>query len=124
MKRIVTFIVENGRNKIQSISAPMRAEDISVDLDPSTYGVVDANFIAPQGVDGKKTLMYYNADTQMIEFEYVDIGFEDLNPQQRIEFLKEENAKLKEELNLTQTALFDLDRLVNTVNDIISKLSK
>lgn len=114
MKRLVTFCIdENGRKKVQSISAPLNETDIDLELDTRTYGVIDADYVDPLPIDGKKMILYYNSDTQLIETEYSDIGYEDLNPQEKIEFLKEENANLKAELELTQMALFELDWMIN-----------
>lgn len=114
MKRLVTFYVDaNGRNRVQSISAPMPTDEISLDLDPTMFGLIDEEYTDPILIDGKKIELYYNAITQMIETEYVDIGYEDLSPQEKIEFLKEENANLKAELELTQMALFELDWMIN-----------
>lgn len=114
MKRLVTFYIdENNRKRIQSISAPMLEKDIDLELDPNVYGLIDEQYVDPLPIDGKKIELYYNSDTQMIETEYVDIGYEDLTPQEKIDYLKEENANLKAELELTQMALFELDWTIN-----------
>lgn len=114
MKRLVTFCIdENGKKRVQSISAPIAETDIDLELDTNVYGLIDAVYVDPLPIEGKKMILYYNSDTQLIETEYNDIGYEDLNPQEKIEFLKEENANLKAELELTQMALFELDWMIN-----------
>lgn len=114
MKRLVTFYIdENNRKRVQSISAPMLEKDIDLELDSNMYGLIDEQYTDPLPIDGKKIELYYNSDTQMIETEYVDISYEDLTPQEKIDYLKEENANLKAELELTQMALFELDWAIN-----------
>lgn len=114
MKRLVTFCIdENGKKRVQSISAPIAETDIDLELDTNVYGLIDAVYVDPLPIEGKKMILYYNSDTQLIETEYTDIGYEDLSPQEKIEFLKEENANLKAELELTQMALFELDWMIN-----------
>ena len=93
MKRIVTFSVEpDGRKKVQSISVPVNENSIER-LSEST-GFIDAGFVYPESVEGKKVSLYYNSDTQLIEVEYSDIQFEDLDPMEQIKVLKAENEAL------------------------------
>lgn len=113
MKRLVTFCIdEAGRKRVQSISAPISESDIDLELDTTIYGLIDADYIDPLPIEGKKMILYYNSDTQLIETEYTDIGYEDLNPQEKIAYLKNENTNLKAELELTQMALFELTELL------------
>lgn len=136
-KRLVTYIVENEKNKVLSISAPIGESDINVDEYLSNgYGIIDADFETPIVPKDKKLVMYYNDETKMIEFEISDLSFEDLSGVEQVKILKEKvdtltnannelqeinqnltteleevksnSENLKSELELTQLALFDV----------------
>lgn len=118
MKRLVTFIKEDNKNIVTSISAPLNEDDLDINIfDENTYGLIDENFVEPIIPKNKKLIMYYNSETSMIDFEYSDIDFEDLSPADKIKMLKEENNNLKQELELTQMALFELDWAINGTED-------
>ena len=120
MKRLVTFIKEDNKNIVTSISAPLNEDDLDINIfDENTYGLIDENFIEPIIPQNKKLIMYYNSETSMIDFEYSDINFEDLSPADKIKMLKEENNNLKQELELTQMALFELDWAINGTEEEI-----
>ena len=118
MKRIVTFSVEaDGRKRVQSISAPVDETKIDTLLD--TMGFIDSGYVDPQPIEGKKVALFYNAETQMIEVEYSDIEFEDLDPISQIKALKaenealhEKNAQLEEENLITQDAVMEMYELM------------
>lgn len=110
MKRLVHYFIENdGRKKVQSISAPLDETKIEL-LDNS--GFIDVNYSDPMPINGKKTELYYNSETQVIEVEYVDILFEDLSPLEQVAFLRKENESLKDELSLTQDCIMTLDEII------------
>ena len=107
MKRIVHYsIEEDGRKKVQSISAPLNED--KVELLENT-GFIDADYTDPMGIEGKKIELFYNSDTQVIEVEYSDITFDDLTPIEQVKYLKDENQSLRDELSLTQDCLMALD---------------
>ena len=107
MKRIVHYsIEEDGRKKVQSISAPLNED--KVELLENT-GFIDADYTDPMGIEGKKIELFYNSDTQVIEVEYSDITFNDLTPVEQVKYLKDENQSLRDELSLTQDCLMALD---------------
>lgn len=107
MKRIVHYsIEEDGRKKVQSISAPLNEDKVEL-LDNT--GFIDADYTDPMGIEGKKIELFYNSDTQVIEVEYSDITFDDLTPIEQVKYLKEENQSLRDELSLTQDCLMALD---------------
>lgn len=107
MKRIVHYsIEEDGRKKVQSISAPLNED--KVELLENT-GFIDADYTDPMGIEGKKIELFYNSDTQVIEVEYSDITFDDLTPVEQVKYLKDENQSLRDELSLTQDCLMALD---------------
>lgn len=136
-KRLVTYITENEKNKVLSISAPIGESEIDIEeYLNSGYGVIDGDFEAPNVPKDKKLVMYYNAETKIIEFEILDLSFEDLSGVEQVTFLKDKvdtltnsnnelqkinqdltteleiiksnNESLKGELELTQLALFDV----------------
>lgn len=107
MKRIVHYsIEEDGRKKVQSISAPLNED--KVELLENT-GFIDADYTDPMGIEGKKIELFYNSDTQVIEVEYSNITFDDLTPVEQVKYLKDENQSLRDELSLTQDCLMALD---------------
>ena len=118
MKRIVTFSVEaDGRKRVQSISAPVN--ETKIDTLSENMGFIDSGYIDPAPVEGKKVELFYNSDTEIVEVEYSDIEFEDLDPISRIAALKEENdslksanAQLKADNELTQEALMEVYELI------------
>lgn len=118
MKRIVTFSVEaDGRKRVQSISAPV--DETKIDTLSDTMGFIDAGYVDPQPIEGKKVALYYNAETQVVEVEYSDIQFEDLDPISQIKVLKaenealhEKNAQLEEENLVTQDAVMEMYELM------------
>ena len=118
MKRIVTFSVEaDGRKRVQSISAPV--DETKIDTLSDTMGFIDSVYGDPQPIEGKKVALFYNAETQMIEVEYSDIEFEDLDPISQIKALKaenealhEKNAQLEEENLITQDAVMEMYELM------------
>ena len=118
MKRIVTFSVEtDGRKRVQSISAPV--DETKIDTLSENMGFIDAGYLDPAPVEGKKVELFYNSDMEIVEVEYSDIEFEDLDPISRISALKEENdslksanAQLKADNELTQEALMEVYELV------------
>lgn len=118
MKRIVTFSVEaDGRKRVQSISAPV--DETKIDTLSDTMGFIDSGYADPQPIEGKKVSLFYNSETQMIEVEYSDIQFEDLDPISQIKALKaenealhEKNAQLKEENLMTQDAVMEMYELM------------
>ncbi len=112
MKRLVTYtLLEDGRKKIVSISAPIE-DNIDIGFGENC-GFIDNDFIMPEAIEGKKTELYYDEASQSVLVDYVDITFEDLTPIDQVKYLKEENANLKAELELTQMALFELDWMIN-----------
>ena len=120
MKRLVTFVKQDNKNIVTSISAPLSEEDLDINVfDENMYGIIDENFVEPIVPKNKKLIMYYNSETSMIDFEYLNIEFEDLSPVDKIKLLKEENNSLKQELELTQMALFELDWAINGTEDEI-----
>lgn len=107
MKRIVYFsIEEDGRKRVQSISAPV--DESKIDL-LENMGLIDARYTDPEGIEGKKISLYYNDSTNLIDVEYSDVTFEDLTPVEQVKYLKKENQALKEELALTQECVMALD---------------
>lgn len=93
MKRIVTFSVEaDGRKRVQSISAPV--DETKIDNISGNMGFIDSGYTDPEYAEGKKAVLYYNAETQLIEVEYSDIQFKDLDPMAQIDYLKAENEAL------------------------------
>lgn len=118
MKRIVTFSVEaDGRKRVQSISVPV--DETKIDTLSDTMGFIDSGYTDPQPIEGKKVALFYNAETQMIEVEYSDIQFEDLDPINQIKALKaenealhEKNAQLEEENLITQDAVMEMYELM------------
>lgn len=111
MKRIVTFSVEtNGRKRVQSISAPL--DETKIDTLSENMGFIDSGYLDPAPVEGKKVELFYNSDMEIVEVEYSDIEFEDLDPISRIAALKDENAQLKSDNELTQEALMEVYELI------------
>lgn len=118
MKRIVTFSIEkDGRKRVQSISAPV--DETKIDTLSDNMGLIDAGYVDPAPIDGKKIGLFYNSETEIVEVEYSDIEFEDLDPLSKIAALKEENdslksanAQLKADSELTQEALMEVYELV------------
>lgn len=114
MKRIVTFSVEaDGRKRVQSISAPV--DETKIDTLSDNMGFIDSGYTDPQPIEGKKVALFYNAETQLVEVEYSDIEFEDLDPINQIKYLKAEkealkaeNDQLKADVQLTQDAVMEL----------------
>lgn len=110
MKRLVHYFIEDdGRKKVQSISAPL--DETKIELLDNT-GFIDSNYSDPMPIDGKKIELYYNSDTQLIEVEYADILFEDLSPLEQVAYLRKENESLKDELSLTQDCIMALDEII------------
>lgn len=110
MKRIVHYsIEEDGRKRVQSISAPLIEDKIEL---MENTGFIDADYTDPMNIDGKKIELYYNSDLQVIEVEYSNITFEDLTPVEQVKYLKEENQSLREEMLLTQDCLMTLDMIL------------
>lgn len=109
MKRIVTYMTENERNIVRSISAPIHESKIDIEkLLEDGYGIIDANYINPPSIEGQKMTLYYNIETQTIEVEYSDIEFEDLPAIERLSYLKEK----------TNSLLLDNDSLLHKVDDL------
>lgn len=123
MKRIVTYVEVDGRKKVLSISAPISEDKIITDENLSSdYGIIDANYTTPTSIENKKMTLYYNSDSKTIEVEYTDIEFSDLTANEKINKLKAENdallaenTSLKEELELTQLALFEVDAKIESL---------
>lgn len=111
MKRVVTFSLEqDGRKRVQSISAPL--DETKIDNLPENTAFIDSGYVDPVSIDGKKTNLYFNSDTGLIDVEYSDIQFEDLDPMARIDALKKENAQLKADNELTQEALMEVYEMI------------
>ena len=118
MKRIVTFsIEEDGRKRVQSISAPV--DETKIDTLSDNMGFINSGYVDPAPIEGKKTLLYYNSETEVVEVEYSDIQFDDLDPISKIVALKLENDSLKAanaqlgaDNELTQEALMELYELI------------
>ena len=111
MKRIVTFSVEaDGRKRVQSISAPV--DETKIDYLSDNLGFIDSGYRDPENIEGKKIALYYNAEMQVIEVEYSDIQFEDLDPVSQIKALKEENTRLEAENLITQDAVMEMYELL------------
>ena len=124
MKRLITFIrTVDNKGIIKTISEPIDLDSINFVLDDSmkeNSAFIDADIPKPINIPNKRTVLLYNLETKGIEVHYEDIHFEEMTPTEKIEFLYSENEKLctensnlKEELNLTQLALFDLDNKLN-----------
>ena len=111
MKRIVSFSVDtDGRKRVQSISAPI--DESKIDSLSDRMGFIDANYRDPSPIEGKKITLYYNSETQLIEVEYSDLQFEDLDPITQIKVLKEKNAQLEADNLVTQDALMEMYELI------------
>lgn len=120
MKRLITYTkLEDNRGLITSISNPVDTESISfsfIDNSQENTVWVDETLPNVQQIEGKTYHLYINLDTNVIEVEYEDISFDNLSMSQKLEYLFAENVKLKEEnetlrseLDLTHSALFELD---------------
>lgn len=126
-KRLVTYTAENNKNKVLSISAPIGESDINIDeYLAAGYGVIDADFVTPDVPKNKKIILYYNSETKMIEFEILDLSFDDLSGNEQVKILKEtidnlttENKELKE---LNQTLTSDLETVKSTSAALKSEL--
>lgn len=118
MKRIVTFsIEEDGRKRVQSISAPV--DETKIDTLSDNMGFINSGYVDPAPIEGKKILLYYNSETEVVEVEYSDIQFDDLDPISKIVALKLENDSLKAtnaqlgaDNELTQEAIMELYELI------------
>lgn len=111
MKRIVYFSIESdGRKRVQSISAPVDETKIGELSD--NMGYIDAGYRDPESIKGKKVALYYNSETHLIEVEYSDMQFEDLDPISQIKVLKEKNEKLEAENLTAQDAVMELYELI------------
>ena len=111
MKRLVSFSVEaDGRKRVQSISIPV--DEAKIDNLSDKMGYIDAGYRDPEPIEGKKVTLYYNSETHLIEVEYSDIQFEDLDPIEQIRVLKEENARLEADNLTTQDAVMEMYELL------------
>lgn len=114
MKRVVTFSIEaDGRKRVQSISAPV--DETKIDTLSDDMGFIDSGYTDPTPIEGQKIALYYNAETQLIEVEYSNIEFDDLDPINQIKYLKAEkealqaeNTQLKTDIQLTQDAVMEM----------------
>ena len=123
MKRIVTYRVVDGKNKISSISAPISENKIDFEkLLEDGYGLIDADYSKPLSIPGKKMELYYDAETQTIECEYFDLEFSDLPPMTQISQLNEQlTAVTKENKSLTnsvKTLKSDNKTLNSTIDEL------
>lgn len=111
MKRIVTFSVESdGRKRVQSISAPI--DETKIDNLSGNKGFIDAGYRDPNPIEGKKLTLYYNSDTNLIEVDYSDIQFEDLEPLEQIKVLREKNEQLEADNLILQDAVMEMYELI------------
>ena len=128
MKRLITFtpIVDTegvSKGIIRTISDPIDTEAINFVIDESVKensAYVDADIPKPPSIFGKRAVLIYNRETCVIEVTYEDIEPSQLTLPEQLQYLraqnevlKNENAELREELELTQAALFELDAQVN-----------
>lgn len=113
MKRIVNYKKVNDKYEVIYISNSMTNEIANKIAIQDNYAIIDADFNYPPEIDGKMIKLFYNKETNIIEFEYIDVDFEQLTTSQKLEILKKENEELKSELELTQLALFELDAYVS-----------
>ena len=114
MKRIVNYRKVNDKYEVIYISNPVYDEIANqMVLDNDNCGTISGDFEYPPIVENKSIKLYFNKETSTIEYEYIDVDFESLPTNKKIEMLKKENADLKYELELTQQALFELDAYVS-----------
>lgn len=114
MKRVVNYRKVNDKYEVIYISNPVSDEIANqMVLDNDNCGVISGDFEYPPIVENKSIKLYFNKETSTIEYKYIDVDFESLPTNKKIEMLKKENADLKYELELTQQALFELDAYVS-----------
>lgn len=112
MKRIITYQEQpDGKLLITTVSG-LTDRYFSYKI-PRGYGYLDEDVAIPEEQSGKKLKMYYNKDMQCIEsYEYQDLTFDDYNAETQIAILKQENADLKQENELSQQAIMELYELI------------
>lgn len=128
MKRLITFtpvVDADGVNKgiIRTISDPIDTDAINFVIDESVKensAYVDVDIPKPPSIFGKRTVLIYNRETNVIEVTYEDIEPSELTLPEQLEYLitrnkilEVENEELHQELELTQAALLELDKQVN-----------
>ena len=120
MKRIVTFIGEPNRKKeIVSISAPVsenNTEILDSIMSMENAGFIDAGYQDPPHIAGKRLVRFYDPDTQTVEFDYIELGFNDYDLQGKVAFLKAQTEGLvtatTDQIKLTQDAILDVADLL------------
>lgn len=112
MKRIITYTTQSdGKHLITSIGE-LSDRYFSYKI-PQGYGYLDEDVQIPEEQEGKKLKIYYNRDMQSIDsFEYEDLTFEDYDDATKIKLLKEENAALKQDNELSQQAIMEIYELI------------
>ena len=112
MKRIITYTSQgDGKLLITSISE-LTDRYFSYKI-PEGYGYLDEDAKIPPEQEGKKLKIYYNRDMQSIDsYEYEDLTFDDYDDATKIELLKEENAALKQDNELSQQAIMEIYEII------------
>lgn len=120
MKRIINYKkTRDNKYEVIYISNPVSNEIAEKMSSRDNCAIINVNeFVYPPKVEGKIIKLYYNKDVNIIETEYVDIDFDQLPTNYKLELIKKENEDLKAELKLTQDALFELDAYISN-NEII-----
>lgn len=121
MKRLITYepvIGEDGAKKgiIRTISEPVDTSSITFNIDDSMVdnaAFVEADIPKPAHIPGKKATLLYDIETSIVEVVYEDIEESELTGSELLIYLREQNKILREELELTQAALFEIDNKVN-----------
>ena len=113
MKRIITYKEQSdGKLLITSIS-DLTDRYFSYKI-PRGYGYLDENAEIPQQQPGKKLNIYYNRELQCISgYEYEDMQFDDYEDAVKISLLREENAALRQDNELSQQAIMELYEMIN-----------
>ena len=89
-------IAENGDKIVNSISSPIEESKITPELLSSAGILRNFEGLKTPQVSGKKTILKYNSDLEIIEYIFEDLPREELPLPDRLKLIEEAGDKLKE----------------------------
>lgn len=113
-KRIINVEVQDdGRYLVKGDSYPTECTpELLESIKDRTDVLLVDNFEFPDPLPGKKRNVYWNPEKEVVEVEYLDKTFDEMDVYEQNAFLRTENTLLRDELELTQAALFELHAMI------------